>query len=170
MPVGVRTPTVGAVRTFFVPAASVTVTSPLTITAAMVNAGTELTRYEISDSSVKLDGSDSINEKAIGDLANTDVPTYAKYSGSLHLFRSYVAGTGAVGSDDLLSIFSGKPFFYYIRRTGKANTVAIAATDVVEAYLFQADWPAIEANDGGNVKLMVPLFQQGVFNLALALG
>lgn len=167
MPVGTRSPSVGNVRTAWVPASSVTAFP--TITAAMVTAGTDLTHYEISDSSVKMDGSDSINEKAIGDLANTDVPTYAKYSGSLHLFRSYIATGGAVGSDDLLSVFSGKPFGYYIRRVGKPNTTAFAAADVVEAYLFQADWPAVEANDGGNIKLMVPLFQQGVFNLALAL-
>src|SRR5438067_1767381 len=104
MPAGTRSPTVGFVRSWFVPVAAITAFP--TITAAQLTAATELTNYELPDSKVALGQSDSINEKAIGDLANTDVPTFAKYDGcNLHLFRSIVAGTGAVGSDDLLSVF-----------------------------------------------------------------
>lgn len=168
MPVGVRSPTVGYITTAWVPVAGIAAYP--TITAVQVTAGTNLTKYEISDSSVGLDNSDSINEKAIGDLANTDVPTFAKYKGSLHLFRSFApAWTSVTGSDDLLTVFSGKPFGYYIRRSAKLNTTAFAVGDVVEAYLFQADWPQVEANDGGNVKLTVPMFQQGVFSLSIVL-
>lgn len=169
MPVGQRMPTVGNVKTAWIPLASWTTTFPA-LTAVIAAAGTDLTHYEISDSKVGLGASDTINEKAIGDLANTDVPTYAKYDGcSLHLFRSIGAASSVPGTDDLLTVFAGRPFGYYIRRVGKLNTVAFTATDVVEAYLFQADSVAIEANDGGNVKMMVPLLQQGVYNLNIAL-
>lgn len=169
MPVGVRSPTVGYVTSAWVPQAGITAFPA--ITAVQVTAGTNLTKFELSDSKVQLNNSDTINEKAIGDLANTDVPTFAKYDGcSLHLFRSYApAWTSVTGSDDLLSIFAGRPFGYYIRRVAKLNTAAFAIGDVVEAYLFQADSVQVEANDGGNVKIMVPLLQQGVYNLAVTL-
>lgn len=169
MPVGVRSPTVGYVKSWWVPLAGITAFPA--ITAVQVTAGTELTKFELSDSKVQLNNSDTINEKAIGDVANTDVPTFAKYDGcSLHLFRSYApAWTSLTGSDDLLSIFSGRPFGYYIRRVAKLNTVAATIGDVVEAYLFQADSPQMEANDGANVKLTVPLLQSGVYNLSITL-
>lgn len=160
-----RLPGYGAVRTAWVPRS--TVTAFPVITAAMVTGGTDLTMFELPDSNVRADASDTINEKAIGDVANTEVPTFAKYTGSLHLFRSYTTTT--VGSDDLLTVFDGRPFGYYIRRIGKANTAAFAATDVVEAYLFQADSIQVEANDGGNIKMMVPLLQCGVYKLNIAL-
>lgn len=169
MPIGQRTPTVGNVKSAWIPLALWTTTFPV-LTAAIAATAAELTHYEISDSKVSLEASDTISEKAIGDLALTDVPTFSKYSGcSLHLFRSLNAGTSVPGSDDMLSVFAGRPFGYYIRRVGKLNTAPFIATDVLEAYLFQADSVAIEANDGGNVKLMVPLLQQGVYNLNVAL-
>jgi hypothetical protein len=157
------------VTSWWVPQA--TITAFPVITAANVTSGTNLTHFEISDSKVQLNNSDMINEKAIGDLANTDVPTFAKYDGcQLHLFRSYApAWTSITGSDDLLSIFAGRPFGYYIRRVAKINTAAATTGDVVEAYLFQADSVQMEANDGGNVKILVPLLQQGVYNLAITL-
>jgi hypothetical protein len=169
MPVGVRSPTVGFITSWWVPMA--TIAAFPTITAANVTSGTNLTKFELSDSKVQLNNSDTINEKAIGDLANTDVPTFAKYDGcQLHLFRSYApAWTSLVGTDDPLAVFTGRPFGYYIRRAAKVNTGAATTGDVVEAYLFQADSVQIEANDGGNMKIMVPLLQQGVYNLAITL-
>lgn len=169
MPVGVRSPTVGYVTSWWVPAA--TISAFPVITAANVTAGTNLTMYELPDSKVQLNGSDTVNEKAIGDVANTDVPTFAKYDGcQLHLFRSYApAWTSVTGSDDLLTVFAGRPFGYYIRRVAKLNTGAAVTGDVVSAYYFQADTVQDEANDGGAVKILVPLLQQGRYNLSITL-
>lgn len=161
-----RLPGYGAVKTVWVPDASVTAFP--TLTAAMLTGGKELTMYELPDTKIAAEGSDTINEKAIGDVADSEVPTFAKYGGSLHLFRSYAAA-GALAADDLLATFDGRPFGYYCRRVGKANTVAFAASDVVEAYRFQCDTVQIETNDGGNIKIMVPLLRTGVFKLAITL-
>lgn len=166
MPVGARLPGYGVVSSYWVPAATITA-FPI-ITAAMVTAGTNLTNYELPDSKVALGSPQTITESANGDLALTDVPTFATYTGSLHLFRSYGAA-GVVGSDDLLAVFNNRPIGYYIRRVGVPNATAAAAAQVVEAYLFQAGDIEIEAEIAGNIKIMVPLLQRGVYNLNIAL-
>lgn len=166
MPVGVRTPSFGTVKTWWVPQA--TVTAYPAITATMLTSSTELSYFELPDSSVKVDADDVITENAIGDVAKTDVPTFGNYSGSLHLFRSYTSSS-VLGSDDLLAIFAGRPFGYYVRRTGFPVATVPVATHVVEAYLFQAGSVTVEPPDGGNFKMMVPLLKRGVYSLSIAL-
>ena len=168
MPVGIRTPGYAAIKAWWVPAASITA-FPV-ITAATLTSALEVSSYMLDDTKIGLGAPQTITESAVADVALTDTPTFATYSGSnLHLFRSFVAATGAVGSDDLLATFTGRPLGYYIRRVGLPVTTAAAAAQVVEAYLFRAAEPTIEAQVAGMIKLMVPLLQQGVFNLNIAL-
>jgi hypothetical protein len=169
MPVGARTVDLGITRTWWVPDA--TVTAFPVITAAMLSAATDLTPFMLTDYSVRMDGSDSVNERGIGDLADINVPTIKKYTGSLHMFRSIIAATGLAGSDDPLTTFAGNnESGYLVRRVGPLKSVAPAASQVVEAYKFIADSPQIEGGTGsGFLKVTVPLFSVGVFSLSIAL-
>lgn len=169
MPVGVRTVDLGITRTWWVPQASVTAFP--TITAAMLTAAVDLTPYMLTDYSVHMDGSNSVNEMGVGDLADINVPTIKKYTGSLHLFRSFDPATGLPGTDDVLATFAGNnETGYLVRRIGPLKTLAPAAAQQVEAYKFIADAPQIEAGTGsGFLKVTVPLFSIGVFSLNIAL-
>lgn len=161
-----RLPGYGVINSWWVPAASVTAFP--TVTAASLSAGTELTKYELPDSKVGLGAPSTVSESAQGDLALTDTPTFATYNGSLHLFRSYGVG-GVPASDDLLSVFAGRPFGYYFRRVGLPNTTAPAAAQIVEGYLFQASDITIEAETAMLIKLLIPMHQQGVYKLVIPL-
>ena len=164
MPTGFRTPTYLSVTTWWVPRGSIVLP---TLTAAAVTAGTRLDTYELPDSGVNLDAPNTVSVSAISDAALTDVPTFGKYGGQIHVLRS-IQTTGAVGSDDLLAPLSGRPFGFYVRRFGFAPSTAAAATQVVEAYLVQLGDPQIDySSDFG--KIMFPAFQQGSFGTSIAL-
>jgi len=140
------------------------------ITAVEANNGLDLTPYLLTDYKVGMTGAKSVNEMGIGDLADINVPTIATYAGSLHVFRSLLA-TGLVGTDDLASTFTGVGVTgYVVRRIGPLRTVTFAIADKVEVYKFAADAPEFDGGQGsGFLKMTVPLFSLGVFQLSLAL-
>jgi hypothetical protein len=167
MVAGVRVVDLGISRSWWV----TTVAAFPAITATEVTAGVELTPYLLTDYKVGMGGSKSVNEMGVGDLADINVPTIKTYAGSLHLFRSIIVSTGLAGTDDLLATFpAGGATGYFVRRTGPLATVAATTGQVVEAYKFISDAPDIESGTGsGFLKMTVPLFSIGVFNLSITL-
>lgn len=172
MPVGARTVDLGITRTLWAPASVIDPTFPVLSVATLSGAGViDLTPYLLTDYAVHMDPSNSVNEMGVGDLADINVPTIKKYSGSLHVFRSIVASTGAPGTDDPLATFAGNnEAGYVIRRVGPLKSAPLAAGQFVEAFKFIADSPQTTGGTGsGFLKATVPLFSIGVYNLSIAL-
>lgn len=173
MPVGARVVDLGITRTLWAPASVLDAAWPTLSVATLTGAAViDLTPYMLTDYSVRMDGSDSVNERGVADLADINVPTIKKYMGSLHMFRSIVAATGAPGTDDVVaSLFQGNnESGYLIRRVGPLKSIAFAVGQLVEAYAFIADSPQTEGGTGsGFLKVTVPLFSVGKFQLSGAL-
>lgn len=167
MVVGARTVDLGITRAYWV----TTVAAWPALTAVEVTAGVELTPNLLTDYKVGMGGAKSVNEMGVGDLADINVPTIKTYSGSLHLFRSIIPGTGLPGTDDLLTTFAGNnETGYFVRRVGPLKTAVLATGDKVEVYKFIADAPDLPAGEGsGYLKMTVPLFSIGVFSLSTTL-
>ena len=135
--------------------------------AAALTAGMNISEYVVTSTSVQPTASETVNERAITDVANVVVPTIGNYEGSLVLFRDFTAG--APTEDDLLETFTGRPVGFIVRRIGKASTEAAAAGDVLDVFKFMADNPQSMGGTGeGYLKLTVPLLQQGVYALGVA--
>lgn len=157
---GVKTVDLGITRVWWV----TTVAAWPALTATEINAGKELSKYLLPDYSFGADASTTVSESDITALFDADVPTKGKYKGSLHLFRAIITATGLAGTDDFLTLFSGYPHGYLVRRVGKPATSALITGDVVDAGEFVADTPQQEAGTGsGYLKLMVPLLSQGYY-------
>lgn len=140
------------------------------ITVAELTAGKDITPFLLTDYKVGYEGSNTVTETSVLDTAEINVPTMKKYSGSLHVFRSYLT-TGKTGDDDLLLTFAGaNETGYFVRRTGPLATQAPAIGDVVEAYKFIADVPQIESGTGsGFLKATIPLLSIGIARLQITL-
>lgn len=127
-----------------------------------------LSQYVVTSTNVAPASSDTTNEKSITDTSNVVVPTIGNYEGNLVLFRDFTSGAPA--TTDLLATFSNAGIVgWIVRRVGKASTVAVAAADVVDCFLFMTDNPQVMGGSGeGFLKLTVPLLQQGRFSIGKA--
>lgn len=136
-------------------------------TVAQLTGGTvvDLTCLMVSTYEVRPDASDTTNERAVCESANTVAPTVKNYMGNLILFRQFDASTGVPEADDPMNTFEFGTLGWFVRRVGKPYSTAFVATDVVEVYKFMSDEPQPAAGSGeGYLKLTVPLLQQGTFD------
>ena len=109
--------------------------------------------------------SDTDDSASICDSGNVENRLYDNYEGEFTMFRD-------ADVDDATSIFN-QAFeyfkepdrrFYIVRRVGKRNTVAAAAGDEIEAFLFTNDHiRSVDGGDDGPIQFTVPLLQQGQY-------
>lgn len=159
MTAGKKTVDLGISRWFWV----TTIAAIPAITAAEVNAGIDLSKYLLPTSTFQADPTTTVSERDITALFDAQTPTIGKYKSSLTVFRSLLT-TGLAGTDDLLSVFTGYPHGWLVRRNGPPATQAIATGDVVDVGEFIADVPQQMAGGGsGFLKLTVPLLEQGYY-------
>lgn len=141
-------------------------------TAVELNAAeaVDLSCIMVSTYEVRADGSETTNERAVCETANTVTPTIQNYMGNLVLFRDLVSEVP--GPDDLTEVFTQAGVLgWFVRRTGKAYTDAYVDGDVVEVYKFLNDVPQLSGGTGeGYLKGTVPMFPQGVFDVAATVG
>ena len=143
--------------------------NPAAPTAALINAGKDLSTYLLPDYVFAADASTTISERDITAVVDSDTPTIGKVKGSLHLFRAFNQATGAPDTTDLESTFVGNPTGWLVRRTGFATATALVATHLVELANFVADVPQKEGGTGtGFLKLTVPLLPQGTYTASIA--
>lgn len=130
----------------------------------------DLSCIMVSTYEVRADSSDTTNERAVCETAETITPTIDKYMGNLVLFRDLVAGVP--GPDDLTEVFpQSKVTGWFVRRTGKSYDQAYVDGDVVETYKFMNDVPQLSGGTGeGFLKGTVPLLPQGRFAVAATVG
>ncbi|WP_029135324.1 phage tail tube protein [Nakamurella lactea] len=133
-------------------------------TVTELTAAVDITCYVLKNYEVRADASDTTDESAVCDSAAGAVPTRKKYTGNLPLFRDF-ASTGLPDTTDLLAVFhEDYPQGYFIRRVGKPQETAFAATDVLDIYHFSGDVPQIQGGTGeGFLKMTVPLLPTGKF-------
>lgn len=139
-------------------------------TAAAVTAGVNISQYLHPSTKVGPTKSDTVSEKGITDVANSDVPIIGNYEGTLVGFRDFTSG--APTANDLMTTVANAAGVsgWIVKRVGFASTVAAAASQKVDKYLFVTDNPIPGGGEGdGYVKVTIPLFQQGTFKLQVAL-
>jgi hypothetical protein len=118
----------------------------------------------------RADGSDTTNERAVCETAESVTPTIQKYMGNFVLFRDMEAGVP--GPDDLTELFpQNGAVGWFVRRTGKPYDALYVDGDKVETFLFINDVPQLSGGTGeGNLKGTVPMLPQGKFATAAVVG
>lgn len=141
-------------------------------TTAELNAAgaVDLSCVMVSTYEVRADGSDTTNERAVCETANTDTPTVRNYMGNLVMFRQFADGVPE--TDDAIEVFSEEGVLgWFVRRLGYAYDVAYADGQIIEVYKFLSDVPQIQGGTGeGYLKATVPLFKQGTFKIRSVIG
>src|SRR5664279_1071510 len=87
------------------------------LTIIEIAAGKDISKSLLPDYKFGAQGSTVVSERDITALFDSETPTIGKYDGSLHLFRKLLP-TGAAGTDDYLSTFTGHPHGFLVRRVG----------------------------------------------------
>lgn len=143
------------------------VTNPLTPSAAVLNGASAINISCAVTRGYTLNPTDSDTDDtaSICDTGNVQNRLYDNYEGELTMFRD---GNSA----DATSIYNiawnyfkaPDQRFYVFRRLGKKSTVAIAAGDVLEGFLFVNDRTrSVDGGDAGPIQFTVPLLAQGTY-------
>lgn len=143
------------------------IASPSAPTVAELTTGTavDVSCIMKSNYSVGPTDSESTNERAVCETANNVTPTVQNYEGTLEVFRQLDASTGAAEVDDPLNIWEFGEVGWFVRRIGLPYSTAIAASQVLEVYLFMADTPRPNGGTGeGNLAATIKLLPQGSFD------
>lgn len=109
--------------------------------------------------------SDTDDTASITDTGNVQNRLFDNYEGEVTCFRD-------ANSADATSIYNiafnyfkvVDQRFYVFRRVGKKSTVALAAADQVEAFLFLNDrLRSVDGGDAGPIQFTVPMLSQGTY-------
>lgn len=143
-------------------------TKPTAATA--VTAGANISQYVVASTRVGPTASDTVNEKSITDTSNCVVPIIGNYEGMLVLHRDLTSGA-PTSNDPLTTIGATSGVVgWLVKRVGYASTVAAAAGQKVDMFLFMTDTPQKSGGEGdGYLKVTIPLLQQGQYSVELAL-
>lgn len=149
--------------TYWWVAGAATVTSTA-ISAALLTNARNISTYVHASTSINPSKSDVVNEKSITDVANVNIPTIGNYDGNLVLIRDWTSSAPS-STDPLTTIGKAAGIVgWIIRRDGYASTVAAAASQLVDAFLFVTDAPTKSGGSGtGFHKATIPLLSYGSF-------
>lgn len=139
-------------------------TTPSQPKATEISAGKNISPFVVTTTDVNADASDTVDERAITDIANVVVPTIGNYHGTLVLFRDYTSG--APTADDVLTTIASAAGVvgWIAKRIGLPNATAPAASQKWSVYKFMTDTPQLSGGEGsGYLKATIPLLQQGIF-------
>lgn len=132
-------------------------------------AGMDLTTQMVTTYEVRADGSDTTNERSVAETSNVVTPTVNNYMGRFDLFREWDSMTQAWTGDDVLENMAYGDIVWFVRRLGFSRDTSYADGQQVEVYKFMVDTPQIQGGTGeGYLKAIVPLFQQGSFDIKAA--
>lgn len=126
----------------------------------------DVTCMMVSTYEVRMDGSDTTNERAVCETSNVSTPTIANYIGRMELFRDWDE-TDPMNpdwsNDDVLEWLDYLSTLWFVRRNGFAYDVPWADGQKVEVYKFISDNVQTSGGTGsGFLKATVPLLPQGV--------
>jgi len=104
------------------------------------------------------DSFDSLNEtepetddtQSICDISTVETPTFGTYEAELDGFRNRPGTIDTPVYDEFYNLFNGVGRKYWlIKRVDKEQGTAIAAGDIVSAFLFETDYGQDVGEDGG---------------------
>jgi len=126
----------------------------------------DLTCMMVTTYEVRMDASDTTNERAVCETNNVTTPTIGNYMGRMDLFRDWDE-TDPMNPDwattDVLEWLDYLAAGWFVRRNGPAYDAAWANGQKVETYKFIADNVQTSGGTGsGFMKATVPLLPQGV--------
>ncbi len=144
------------------------------LTELEVEGARDLTCMMVSTYEVRMDGSDTTNERAVCETNNVTTPTIGNYMGRMELFRDW--GTEDPlnpdwTEDDVLEWLDFLATGWFYRRNGLPYDAPLANGQKLELYKFIAD--AVQTNAGtgsGFMKATVPLLPQGVATTRAVIG
>lgn len=107
--------------------------------------------------------SDTDDTASIVDTGNVKNRLYDNYEGEFTLFRDGNSADATSIYNIAFEYFKNPDQrFYVFRRVGKKSTVAIAAADQVEGFLFLNDRVrSVDGGDAGPIQFTVPTLPQG---------
>lgn len=134
----------------------------------------DLTCIMVTTYEVRMDGSDTTNERAVCETANVSTATIRNYMGRMDLFRDWDE-TDPMNpdwsTDDVLEWLDYLATGWFVRRNGLPYDTALADGQKVETYKFMADEAQTSGGTGsGFMKAMVPLLPQGVATTRAVIG
>lgn len=152
------------VTSYFWIAGDTGLTTPSAPKTTEIVAGKKITPYVVTTTDIGPDASDTVDERAVTDVANVVVPTIGNYHGNLVMFRDFTTGA-PTANDPLTTIASAAGSVGWIaRRLGKADSVAPATGDKWDIFKFMTDTPQLSGGSAdGYLKATIPLLQQGIF-------
>jgi hypothetical protein len=139
------------------------VANPLAPTAAVLNAGINISCAVTRGYTLNPTDSDTDDTASICDTGNIQNRLFDNYEGEFTLFRDANQADATSIYNSAFDYFKDpdKRFFVY-RRTGKKSTVAFATGDTVEGYLFLNDRVrSVDGGDAGPIQFTIPLLSQG---------
>src|SRR5690625_352671 len=139
-------------------------------TAAELNDAQNLSCAIVTGFTLNPTDSDTDNTRSICDEGNVETPTWDNYEGNLTFFRAKDADdtNGVAGvMNAAFELFKHKGGDgYLVRRIGKNNNVAAAASDIASVFRFLSDNPQdVAGGDEGPIQFTVPFLQQGEMHL-----
>lgn len=134
----------------------------------------DLTCMMVTTYEVRMDGSDTTNERAVCETKNVSTATIGNYMGRWDLFRDWDETdplNPEWSTDDVLEWLDYLAMGWFVRRNGPKYDVALANGQKVEVYKFAADEAQTNAGTGsGFMKATVPLLPQGVATTRAVIG
>lgn len=139
------------------------VVDPDAPTDAELNAGTNISCAIVRGYTLNPTGSSTDDSASICDTGNVSNRLYDNYEGTLTMFRDADATDVESVYNVAFQLFTQPDNRVWVyRRVGKRNTVAAAADDQVEGFLFTNDnITSIDGGDNGPVQFTVPFLPQG---------
>lgn len=109
--------------------------------------------------------SDTDDTASIVDTGNVKNRLFDNYEGEFTLFRDANSADATSIYNIAFAYFKNvDQRFYVFRRVGKKSTVAIAAADQVEGFLFLNDRTrSVDGGDAGPIQFTVPMLSQGTY-------
>lgn len=107
--------------------------------------------------------SDTDDTASICDTGNVQTRLFDNYEGEVTMFRdANIADNTSVYNLAFNYFKNVDERFWVFRRLGKKSTVAIAAGDTVEGFLFSNDRTrSVDGGDAGPIQFTVPMLPQG---------
>lgn len=132
-------------------------------TAEELNAGLNFSCAVVRGYTINPTDSDTDDSASICDSGNVENRLYDNYEGEVTAFRDADVDDATSVFNETFEYFKVPDRRYYVyRRIGKRNTVAFAAGDEVEGFLFANDnIRSIDGGDDGPIQFTVPMLQQG---------
>lgn len=134
----------------------------------------DLTCMMVTSYEVRMDGSDTTNERAVCQTNNVTTPTIGNYMGNLVLFRDWDEtdpGNPDWSADDVLEWLDYLDAGWFVRRFGLPFDADWALGQKVETYKFIADNAQTNGGIGdGFLKATVPLLPQGTATTRAVIG